>query len=189
MKIFLYLLLSVMVLQNCSVLNDHRVEITLPKEYEACCGVQPVDFKHSNGSIYMPNVFTPNGDGINDLFYPFISGEILEIQGFTIFSAVGDTVIFTRPTVLYDRLKEFAWNGLRNDGTVYKGRFKYGMRVVSKDLKLRLLEGEACSVICEPGTAELKIKKSCFFPSQAGKQEKAGKVDSTLSNSEKDCLK
>ncbi|MFN8348463.1 MAG: hypothetical protein U0X91_25900 [Spirosomataceae bacterium] len=84
-KVF-YLLSAVVVLQSCS-LNDYRVEVTLPKEYEACCGVQPVEFKHSNGSIYMPNVFTPNGDGINDYFYPFISGEILEIQGFTIFSA------------------------------------------------------------------------------------------------------
>lgn len=189
MKTVIYLLLSVVALQSCSVFSDHRVEVTLPKEYESCCGVQPVDFKHSNGSIYMPNVFTPNGDGINDLFYPFISGEIAEIQGYTILSAIGDTILFQRGTVIYDRLKEYAWNGRRNDGTLYSGRFKYGMRVVSKDLKLRLLEGEACSVLCQPGTAELKTKRGCFYPSQAGKQEKAGKVDSTLSNAEKDCLK
>lgn len=188
MKTVIYLLIAVATLQSCIAQSDPKVT-KLPKEYEACCGVQAVDFKHSNGAIYMPNVFTPNGDGINDLFHPFISGEILEIQAFTILSAVGDTVIFSRPTVLYDRLREFGWNGLRKDGTPYRGRFKYGMRVVSKDSKLRLLEGEACSVLCEPGTTELKTKKGCFYPNQAGKNEKLGKSDSTLANNEKDCLK
>ena len=147
----------------------------------------------SNGSIYVPNVFTPNGDGINDYFYPFISPEIGEVQGFTVFSAEGDTILFQRQTIIYKEIEKWAWNGYRNNGssfsTRYKGRFKYGMRVVSKDRVLRYVEGEACSVICEPGTAELKTKRGCFYPSQAGKQEKAGKVDSTLSNSEKDCLK
>lgn len=187
MKTVIYVVLSFVGLQSCVAQSDPKV--ALPKEYESCCGVQPVDFKLSNGSIYMPNVFTPNKDGINDLFHPFISAEIAEIQSFTILSAIGDTVIFSRPTISYDRLQEFGWNGQRKDGSLYQGRFKYGMRVVSKDIKIRLLEGEACSVLCQPGTAELKTKRGCFYPSQAGKQEKAGKVDSTLSNAEKDCLK
>lgn len=193
MKTVIYFLLSFVVFQSCSFINDHRVEVALPKEYEACCGVQPVDYTLGKHSIYIPNVFTPNGDGINDSFYPFVSPEIGEVQGFQIFSAVGDTVIFERPTIIYNRLNEFAWNGFRNNGSIYstryKGRFKYRMRIVSKDQQFRYIDGEACSVICEPGTAELKTKRGCFYPSQAGKQEKAGKVDSTLSNLEKDCLK
>jgi hypothetical protein len=63
------------------------------------------------------------------------------------------------------------------------------MRVVSKDNVMRFVEGEACSVLCEPGTKDLKVKKSCFYPSQAGKLEKAGKLDDKLPNNEKDCLK
>ena len=176
------------VLQSCTPQNNDP-EVTLPKEYEACCGVKPVNYQLSNGFIYMPNVFTPNGDGINDLFYPFISDEIAEIQQFTILSAVGDTVIFSRPTIVYDRINEFGWNGRRKDGSLYRGPFKYGMKVSSKDRKLRLLEGEACSVLCEPGTKDLKVKKGCFYPSQAGKNGQLGKLDSTASNVETDCLK
>lgn len=192
MKTAFYLLVAVASLQGCAAQNNDP-KVALPKEYEACCGVQPVDFKLSNGFIYVPNVFTPNGDGINDLFYPFISPEIGEVQGFTVFSAEGDTVLFQRQTIIYSEIEKWAWNGYRNNGstfsTRYKGRFKYGMRVVSKDRILRYVEGEACSVLCEPGTSELKVKKGCFFPSQAGKNDKLGKSDSTLANSEKDCLK
>lgn len=191
MKKVLYSLFVLFSLTNCSPQKDPNVE--LPAEYQACCGVEPVDFKLDNHSIYVPNVFTPNGDGINDLFYPSVSDGIGEVQGFTIFSAEGDTILFQRPTLNYNRLEDYAWNGYRNNGstfsTKYKGRFKYGMSVVSKDGKLRFVEGEACSVLCEPGTRELKSRKGCFFPSQAGKAEKAGMLNSALSNNEKDCLK
>lgn len=136
--------------------------------------MEPVDYSLGKHSIYIPNVFTSNGDGINDLFYPFISDEIGKVQGFQIFSAEGDTVIFHRPTIVYTRLDEFAWNGFRNGSrfsTLYRGKFKYRMRIVSKDLQVRFIDGEACSILCEPGTVELKVKKGCFYPSQAGKQD------------------
>ncbi len=194
MKKNLYILvIAGVLLQSC---NDQTVKdptVALPKEYEACCGVQPVDFKLGKHSIYVPNVFTPNGDGINDLFYPFVSAEIGEVQGLTIFSAVGDTILFQRSTLVYSRLSEFAWNGRRNNGSIYstldRGKFKYGMRVVSKDGLLRFVEGEACSILCEPGTKDLKVKKGCFFPNQVGQGNKAGILDSTAANGEKDCLK
>ena len=33
--------------------------------YEGCCGLEPVVFKVGAGSVYIPNVVTPNGSGIN----------------------------------------------------------------------------------------------------------------------------
>jgi hypothetical protein len=102
MKNLPYLLLSFITLQSCLAQDDPKV--ALPKEYESCCGVQPVEYKMADHSVYIPNVFTPNGDGINDQFYPFISGEISEVQGFTIFSAEGDTILFQRPTIVFERL-------------------------------------------------------------------------------------
>lgn len=188
MKTVIYFLLSFVVFQSCSFINDHRVEVALPKEYEACCGVQPVEFTLRKGFVFIPNVFTPNGDGINDYFIPTFDNE-LDIQGYVIKDVTGDTLLFQRPAFIPDRYKELAWNGYRMDGTRYRGLFKYKIAVVSRDGHLRIIEGQACSVICEPGTAELKTKRGCFYPAQAGKQEKAGKVDSTLSNLEKDCLK
>lgn len=191
MKQSLLLLLGMTCLQSCSP-KENAPQTPLPIEYESCCGVQPVDFQLGKHSIYVPNVFTPNNDGVNDYFYPFVSSGIGEVQGFTIFSAEGDTVLFQRPTLVYNDLENYAWNGYRNNGstfsTRYRGRFKYGMRIVSKDGLLRFVEGEACSVLCEPGTTELKEKKSCFFPSQAGENDKMGLLDSSLTSKEKECV-
>ncbi|MCB0705338.1 MAG: gliding motility-associated C-terminal domain-containing protein [Saprospiraceae bacterium] len=44
-------------------------------------------------AIYIPNVFTPDGDGVNDLFYMFAKeGTVREIRSFLIFSRWGETV-------------------------------------------------------------------------------------------------
>jgi hypothetical protein len=148
MKNLPYLLLSFISLQSC--LAQDVPKVALSKEYESCCGVQPVEYTLADHSVFVPNVFTPNGDGINDLFHPFISGQIAEVQRFTILSAQGDTILFKRPTIVYDRLNQFGWDGRRDDGNYHRGKFRYGKIVVGLDEKVRIVEGEACSVLCEP---------------------------------------
>mgnify|MGYP000293583222 CR=1 FL=1 len=129
MKTVIYLLLSVVALQSCSVFSDHRVEVTLPKEYEACCGVQPVDYTLGKHSIYVPNVFTPNGDGINDVFKPEHSGFIK--ISMEIYDRWGE-VIYS-----YDNLNG-GWNG------TYKGKIcqdgYYAYKLYATDNRLKQIE-------------------------------------------------
>jgi len=58
--------------------------------------VLPTDY------LYIPNAFSPNGDGINDEFYP-ITGEITKIKGFRIYDRWGELV--------YESNGRYSWDG------------------------------------------------------------------------------
>ncbi len=46
----------------------------------------------SNRKVFVPNVFTPDGDGNNDHFYPFTARNVKKINYFRVFSRWGDLV-------------------------------------------------------------------------------------------------
>ncbi|HNR05906.1 MAG TPA: gliding motility-associated C-terminal domain-containing protein [Saprospiraceae bacterium] len=166
------------------VIVFNQTQAQKPDKYAACCGAEPIEYLHSDMSIYVPNVFTPNKDGINDLFYPFISGKVVEIIDFTVFTDVGDTVLFYRPTVVYSNLENYGWDGMRKDGLPYIGAFKYSLIMVNRQGDTRVLTGRACRIECGADADEIKQKSGCYFPEQAGPD---GKVDRTKGNKEKKC--
>lgn len=44
------------------------------------------------GGVFVPNIFSPNGDGVNDRFYIFANPEIKEVSEFRIFDRWGEEV-------------------------------------------------------------------------------------------------
>lgn len=75
-------------------------------KYDACCGAEPVEYIHKDMEVYVPNVFTPNRDSINDLFYPLISDNVVEVIDFVIYTGDGeDTMIYYRPTIVYKNIQ------------------------------------------------------------------------------------
>jgi hypothetical protein len=165
---------------------------TPQNEYEGCCGTSPVEFTVNTGKVYIPNVFTPNGDGINDIFIPQINGDIIEIQDFSILSAIGDTLIFSRPTIVFSQPENYGWNGKTfwPNGTVkseYSGLFKYGMRAVvsyNGTIGAQIIEGFACVKRCTPDSAIFEDKNGCYYPSQG---TNLGTLDKTKPNLEPNC--
>jgi gliding motility-associated-like protein len=43
-------------------------------------------------SSFVPNIFSPNGDGINDIFYLQSNSEVTEVSVFRVFDRWGDVV-------------------------------------------------------------------------------------------------
>jgi gliding motility-associated-like protein len=78
--------------------RDIQYTLTVGNQY-GCKTTDTVKVKVlcNKGSIFMPNAFTPNGDGKNDRF--FVAGwGIKKVQRFTIFDRFGQ-VVFTRSNV------------------------------------------------------------------------------------------
>ncbi len=161
--------------------------LNIPKEYESCCGLEPVEYRAGDAYMYVPNVFTPNGDGINDFFVPTINDEILNIDSYLIYTGEGDTVIFYRQGFDFSNIENYAWNGLRhNIGDVYKGKFKYQIYYILKGGGIYLAEGYACRLVCGPDLAAFKDKEGCFYPNQINN---SGFLDASISSREENCFK
>jgi gliding motility-associated-like protein len=59
--------------------------------------------------VFFPNAFTPNGDGLNDIYKPFIGGRIVSYD-LMIFNRYGQTVFKTNNPAT-------GWNGITNTGS------------------------------------------------------------------------
>jgi large repetitive protein len=58
--------------------------------------------------VYVPNTFTPDGDGTNDVFLPSVKGMEDEEYEFMIFNRWGDVIFFSNN-------KEIGWDGTHNN--------------------------------------------------------------------------
>jgi gliding motility-associated-like protein len=80
-------------------------EICLATENDAGCvnqTCQTIEYKESF-TMYIPNTFSPNGDGINDLFYPVFFSGIPEEFEMYIFDRWGQIVLHSKElNVLWD---------------------------------------------------------------------------------------
>lgn len=179
----LFILLLISSTQTCSSQDAPKVAA---QEYESCCGTQPVEFSYEKKRIYVPNVFTPNKDGVNDYFFPIVNDVVTDIWGFAVYSIEGDTMLYQKPYFNSKMpVQEYGWDGLRSDGSRYKGAFRYKMRVDDMQANKHIVGGRACAILCGSGAEVFQTKNGCFYPAQAGKE---GTLDESIANGEKDCF-
>lgn len=155
-------------------------------KYESCCGATPVEFTKGNAYVYVPNVFTPNGDGVNDWFAPSVNGGIVGFDAYLIYTPVGDTVVFATSNFDPQNIENTAWDGMKRDGTPYIGAFRYELSMFYEDGTLYQISGTACRVECGQDAAALKNNPNCFYPSQINPAD--GKLDKTLPSGESNCF-
>ncbi|WP_339877175.1 PKD domain-containing protein [uncultured Algoriphagus sp.] len=75
--------------------------------------------------LVVPNIFTPNGDGINDYFFPkFVGIESLE---FWVLNKWGETIFYTSD------LNTQGWDGKLNDEAATPGNYVYKLRIKTPD--------------------------------------------------------
>lgn len=113
--------LTVRTQYNCEFFDDIRIAVT--------CG---------KGAVYIPNAFTPNGDGNNDIFY--IKGYgIQKIKSLRIFNRWGQ-IVYSRDNILPND-KNAGWDGKVKGQVPASDAFVYIVEVVCNENKLLPLKG------------------------------------------------
>ncbi|RMG88131.1 MAG: gliding motility-associated C-terminal domain-containing protein, partial [Bacteroidetes bacterium] len=89
-------------------------------------------FVKATRDVYFPNVFSPNGDGINDRFLAFGDEKLIaEVRSLQIFSRWGDFLFETQHTKPNDTTT--GWDGSRNGDDLPPGVYIFKAQVVFTD--------------------------------------------------------
>ena len=96
------------------------------------------------GNLFLPNIFTPNGDGINDIFRPF-TNETIEVHQLAIYDRWGALIFQSPGPGVGD--EEAGWDGLSaNRQRVAEGTYIYVLEYSSEMGERRLQSGEVTVV-------------------------------------------
>lgn len=106
------------------------------------CEADTTVFLNRNCDVFLPNVFSPNGDGINDYFsiftYPNTEAKIVSIN---IFDRWGNTV-FGKGNFLINGNENLLWDGKFNGKELDNGVYVYKIKVLNSDHKFNNIIGE-----------------------------------------------
>jgi hypothetical protein len=133
---------------------------------DSCCQFVPTETDLGNGKIFIPTIFTPDGNGINDYFQVVADANILRLDTFMVIDqGTNDTVFYA--INITDIIPENGFDGVQND-TIVAAQYRYLVWVTSEDMQSGVYSGLICSVPCvEPLDVPSPLGLgSCAFASQ-----------------------
>ena len=129
---------------------------------KGCCEDPPVVEKIGNATIYVPNVFTPNGDQVHDklVIYGDSVRQIIHIE---IRNKEGVIVYEQNNIPVNDH--DTAWDG-QFGGNVVRGMYSFEMKVEALNRIVKLIKGKVCNCPCDQKADEdfIPIRNCKFTP-------------------------
>ena len=90
--------------------------------------------------IYIPNVFSPNGDQFNDIFRIYNYDDVEIINSFSIFDRWGSFIYGSENVAPGDELA--AWDGKYNGQEVNQAVYVYQIKLTFKNGDVRVYAGD-----------------------------------------------
>jgi gliding motility-associated-like protein len=97
-------------------------------------------FVNKKRDVYIPNVFSPNNDGQNDLFYIFAGSEAINIKSFLIFNRWGEPMFELYNFAPND--PTYGWDGTHRGELMNSGVFVYMAEIEFVDGVVELYKGD-----------------------------------------------
>jgi gliding motility-associated-like protein len=91
-------------------------------------------------NLFIPTAFTPNGDGLNDVFMVYGSAGVREVLNFQIYDRWGEQLFTAANFPPTD--PAFGWNGQYKGKVLNPGTFVYYIEVEFIDGKIRKYQGD-----------------------------------------------
>lgn len=95
-----------------------------------------------NRNVFIPNVFSPNGDGRNDIFKVFIGPGVENINYMKVFDRWGEILFDIDEAFVPDELGTIGWDGTLNGKTMNPGVYVYLIEVEFVDGLTLLYRGD-----------------------------------------------
>src|SRR5205085_6769397 len=92
-----------------------------------------------NVNLFIPNTFSPNGDGSNDVFYPRGKG-IFRIKSMTVFNRWGEVVFEAKEFPAND--PTYGWNGMYKGNKPQPGVYIFDVEFYCDNGELFHLNGD-----------------------------------------------
>jgi len=160
-SIFSLLLLTFFFLGSCNNSDDDGGGEESSTFISTCCQVPHLEACVGGANVYVPNAFSPNGDGFSDLFYPFGDVGVESIVSFKIFD--GDDIVFEQSNFQANN-PSFGWDGILPDGTMADAIYTYSISINNVAGLTEDFEGTVCvrtgDLFC------VDFEDHCAYPTQ-----------------------
>ena len=120
--------------------KETEYEITVVDK-RGCSTVAGIRLLVGDRGVWVPNVFSPNGDNINDYFYPTVTNKAAKsIRAMKIFDRWGE-LIFSRDQ-MEPNVPDLGWDGLYKGDKVIPGVYVFVIEVEWKNGQIEKLMGD-----------------------------------------------
>jgi len=130
-----------------------------------CCKVPHLEACVGGAKVYVPNAFTPDSDGFNDIFTIFGGQGLSEVVSFKVLKSDGTIVHESMNFSPNDH--SFGWDGLLPDGTIQLDVYDYEISIKNIAEEIFSFEGKVC---CRTTGADnfpcVDLEKNCAYSTQ-----------------------